>query len=178
MKVFGSNRKLFSGTDTYSFSNSTPGALRFAFLAAKFVFRIPIIPAYVDPLLFGGMKGSDGINYQQMINDKEQNPRKIKSIRILTTDFSQYANPFEWNFTDSNGQSFQVSDQPLNMLSPNQVQSGVIDMSYENLIIGQNEFLVWTLNPGTLVTLTLTYEYFTLSSLMLDNRKQLIKKLN
>ena len=172
MKDFIKRAWLKKESDTFTFSNIDPIPKIFALYASDYVFKKGI--PYASPNK--DLPTNQELDYIQLVNDKNVVPKKINRIRIIADDASQFDFPFIWNFTDANGNYYSVSDQPLNMLSPMQFQKRVIDMQYDNLIIGNSEFLAWNLLPGKSVTITIWYEDFRLENLLSINRKTLIKK--
>lgn len=163
--MFGRKINIHREDDTFTWT-SPPLVQVFAILADQFVFIAN--PAFDKPPI-------NDPRYDQLVLDKAVNPKAIKRIRLITDNIAQLAEPFIWHYTDSNGQAQTFSDQPLNMLSPDQFQSRVIDIDYKKLIVGNNEFFTWRVLPSTTVRFTFVYDDCKLHNLL--NEKQfLIKK--
>ena len=166
--MFGRKHKQNRANDTFTWTSAPlPAIETFAVLANGFV--LIANPALSKPTV------TNPTEYDQLLQDKAVNPKAIKRIRLITDNISQLAEPFIWNYTDSNGEAQTFSDQPLNMLSPDQFQSRVIDIDYKKLIIGNNEFFTWRVLPSTTVRLTFVYDDYKLHNL-LNEKEFLIKK--
>jgi hypothetical protein len=106
-------------------------------------------------------------DYISLLFDKIENPKKIKMIRVLTTNVSQLIQPMNWQSRDANGELQSMTDITLSLFSPTQFQSGVLDIPYDKgVIVGLNQFFIYTLLPSTTVTMTFVYDDFKIVDLL------------
>jgi hypothetical protein len=168
--LFGKYRKLKGEEDSFTFENPLPVPATYAFLSSEYNYS----PDSLQP----DVVKAGGLDYEELIRDKEMNPKKLKRIRFYGFSLAQIARPINWIFRDANGESYSVEDQPLNMLSPMQFQQQVLDVSYENLIIGNSEYFLWTLEPFEVITMIFDYEDYRLENLLLEDKRKLIKTIN
>lgn len=156
--------------DTFTFVNPAGFDQTFGILASDWVFnafptvRVPNLPV-------------DAQDYNQLRFDKEMNPKKIKAIRLLISKFDtvQYSNPFKWVTQDSDGTFKTFVDFPINLIALDQFQGRLVDIYYDNLVIGGNQWLQYTIRPFSGVTMTFIYDDFRLENLLdANNPRQVI----
>ena len=162
-----------SNDDTFTITN--PTTKKFAIFGQNWVSN------------FGGLLGrplqsanflstNDWLDYSELVLDLEQNPKKIKAIRIIADNFDQLITPLLWQSRDSNGEVFQLTDFPVNLISPMQFQGRMIDLEYERMIVGINQFITYTLIAGSTVTFTFIYDDFDLSDLLYMKTSNIFEK--
>ncbi len=106
------------------------------------------------------------LNYEELVRDKRINPKRIKGIRLLTDNISQLDRVQNWQSRDANGELASIVDYPIHMLSPMQFQSGVVDIPFDKLLVGLNQFMIYELLPLTSVTMTFVYDDFRIERLL------------
>jgi hypothetical protein len=157
--------------NTFTFSNTLPIPIVLGILASSWVLtQFPRIRAIDSTIITDPNELSD---YLELNNDKEMTPKKIKGIRLITDDVSQFSNPLNWQSLNADGNVLEFVDYPINLLSPMQFQSRVIDLYYENIIVGLNQFIALEFKPFTSVTMTFIYDDFRLENLLGKSKENL-----
>lgn len=170
MYIFGKQTFEKRDDDTFSFANQGLISLDFGLLANDWVFTAFPALTRVDSTII--LNPSKLLDYTELLNDKAVNPKKIKGIRIITDNLDQMAQGFDWQSRDSNGEVHALTEFPINMLSPMQFQSRVIDLEYnKGIIVTQNEFFVYKILPLTTVTMTFIYDDYKLKNLLSERKK-------
>lgn len=159
--------------DTYVFRNIFLVPKVFSILASDWV-KIAY-PLSVTPTVIANGQ----LDYNQLILDKEINPKVIKGIRLLQVDslldINQWKNPLQWVTQDSSGTYKSFVDYPLNLLPLDQYQTRVIDIYYDNLVIGGNQWFFYKMQPNSIVSMTFVYDEFRLENLLdKNNPRQVI----
>jgi len=179
LDILGNNVISRREDDTFTITNGGAIAINIGMLASEwaigaFSLLKPPIP---DPV--------SALDYEELVNDKEVSPKKIKNIRIICDKAIQLNQPFTWIKQNSNGTFFSFTDFVSSLLSPMQYQSRLIDIPYGNLIVGQNELFTYSLLPFQTITITFEYDEFRLEELLdnrnkIDNlgRQHIVKQLN
>ena len=151
--------------DTFIFSNAPANPPQtYALLASPWVqtaypgLVLPNSTTILDPESFS--------DYQELIFDKEMTPKMIRGIRLIVQSQTQLVNPMVWSDQDANGEIRSYAEFPNNFLRPDQFQGRVIDLYYDNLVIGGNQYLAYTIDPGFSVSMTFVYDDFRLESLL------------
>jgi len=159
--------------DTFTFVNQTPIPEVYGILASNWAFiQFPSLRKIDASVILNPAELSD---YVELQNDKEMTPKKIKGIRLITDNFSQLSNAFNWQSRNANGNVLEFVDYPINLLSPMQFQSRLIDLYYENIIVGLNQFNALRIEPFTSVTMTFVYDDFRLENLLGKSEDKLRK---
>ena len=161
--------------DTFTFLNNTGNVIDLGILASSCVF-------VANPLLKKGenfVSVNEKLNYLELVNDKEINPKNIKGIRYIINKIGgatklQLPNPFKWVKQDANGKFKAFVDFPVNLIRLDQFQSNLVDMYYDNLIIGLSDFLFLKLETGWSITMTFVYDDFRLSNLINDKERNVL----
>jgi hypothetical protein len=118
-------------------------------------------------------------NYNELINDKEINPKNIKGIRYIFNGTSklaplQFKNPFKWIKQDASGKFKAFVDYPVSLIRLDQYQQTIVDIYYNDLIIGLKEFMFVKLEPEYSVTMTFIYDDFKLSNLIKEKTRNVL----
>jgi len=163
--------------DTFTFFNPAIVEQTFAILGSKWVTSAFPTLQPIDSTII--QNPSEFEDYQELINDKEINPKNIKALRILvegtpSQKVDTLGNPLFWQRRRPDGNVFTFADFPVNLLPLDQYQSGVVDVYYKNLIVGLNEFFAYTIKPLQSVTMTFVYEDFRLENLLNDKGKRVV----
>jgi len=147
--------------DTFTFINNAAATETFGILASNWAFSV--ILGLKVPQVQPGEVG----DYAELVADKQENPKLIKGIRLITDNINQLSQPFNWETRDSNGERAQFTDFPINLLPVDQFQSRLIDVGYSGgLVIGLNELLAYPILGFTSVTMTFVYDDFKIGDLL------------
>jgi hypothetical protein len=162
--------------DTFTFENPNPIPLILGILASNWVAQIPPVGLINLPSPANITNPAEFSDYQQLVNDKEMTPKNIKGIRLTfgSANVNQIARPFNWSKRNANGKVRSFVDYPLNLVPLDQFQDQLVDIYYDNLIIGLDEFLVYELLPFENVTMTFTYDDFRLENLLNKKERRVI----
>jgi hypothetical protein len=161
--MFGRQISLKREDDDFLFRNNSPFTNKYAFFAADYLINPPTL---LKPIVV-----NNPLDYDELVRDKEVNPKNIKKIRLICDNPIQFANPMIWTFQDANGEFYSIADQPLNMLSPMQFQTRVLDINYERLLIGQSEYMTLDILPNTDIIMIIQYDDYRLEYLLEDKEK-------
>lgn len=158
------NTALSRDDDTFTFTNPGVGAVNFGLFASSWVYTAYPSISIVD----GGVvqNPEEFLDYQELVNDKEMSPKKIKGIRVIVQNQSDLNNTLFWNSQDANGQMKSFADYPIHFLSPMQFQGRLVDIYYKDLILGLDQYLVYRIEGGSSVTMTLIYDDLNLDCLL------------
>jgi len=161
VRLFGGNIAFTDlSTDTFTFVNNVPVSTDLAILGDYSI---------IDPATrvnFANLPNPQEFeDYTQLVNDKQMSPKKLKMIRMLC-DIQVFNIPLSWQSRDSNGEVVVINDFPISQLSPMQYQSGVVDIIYDYMIVGLNQFFFFTMPPFSSVTMTFVYDDFALEDLL------------
>ena len=158
--------------DTFTFENTFPHFITLGVLASNWVYNTNL----GDGIFLRDQKltilNQDQLsNYEELVNDKEINPKNIKGIRYLfngnakhATD--QFKNRFKFFKQNANGNFKTFVDYPVSLIRLDQYQSKMVDIYYKDLIIGLNEFMFVRLERNYSVTMTFIYDDFRLENLI------------
>jgi hypothetical protein len=152
--------------DTFTFFNTGVIDVRLAVLGSSWIANLPPSPDNPLPVELTYMSPADFLDYTELVNDKEMTPKKIKCVRIITDQIQQLNQQMNWQSRDANGEAVSLDDFPVNQLSPMQYQSRVVDIVYDYMIVGLNQFFVYKLLAGSTVTMTFVYDDFRLEDLL------------
>ena len=170
--MLGFNVNSIREDDTFTFENNTISARVYA------IFR----QTWVSPTMVLGLKPIDInvitdpeklLDYQELVNDIEANPRKIIGLRLISDNINNFDNGWNWQDRDANGELKTITDFPINTLSSMQFQSRVIEIDYEGIIVGNNQFVVVIVEPFSSIRVTFKYDYIRREELLNYRDKKL-----
>ena len=164
INLFGFRGFTKQSSDTFDFRNPNFVSFEIGILADAWVrLALPAL-ATIDSTVM--VNPEQLRQYEELVNDKQINPKRIKGIRIITDNISQLSKASNWQSRDANGELASIVDYPINMLSPMQFQSRVVDIPFDKLLVGLNEFMIYEILPLTRVRMTFLYDDFALSNLL------------
>jgi hypothetical protein len=160
MNLFGYQIANYREEDTFLFRNGSGFPKTYALFGATW-------HRQAFPSLRPVLTSSNGQQrYLELINDTEQNPKKIKNIRVLTANISQLLQPFNWQKRQYNGQMASLVDYTVSQLSPDQYQTKVLDIPYNCLLLDINTFMLYEIAPFSIVTMTVRHDNGNLTDLL------------
>jgi hypothetical protein len=150
--------------DTFTFFNPGITTITIGILSSNWVKKAFPTLKGIDPSIIPDPEQFS--DYQELINDKEMTPKMIKGIRLIVSDQKSLVNAMFWVSQDANGEKSSFADYPFNLLSPMQYQERLVDLYYDNLIVGLNQFMAYELQPLESATMTFVYDDFRLENLL------------
>jgi len=164
---------LYRQDDSFVIRNQSVNPRQIALFASNWVFTV--FPALVVPRIISGNEAS----YDELIGDKEVNPKKILGIRLglfgtTNQNIDQLSKPLTFYRREPNGQMVSFSDYPLSLLPLDQFQTGIVEMYYEGLILGLNEYVVLNMNAQTEIRVTVIYDDYGLNKLLKRNARRVL----
>lgn len=150
--------------DRFTFVNNTAFPVTKALLGNSWI-GDPLTPVNVIP--------SDASNYEQLLQEKSLAPKRIFKMRFQSTT-SQLNQSITWVTSDANGDKDSFTQLPSNFIDLYQFQDGLVDIEYKKgIIVGLNEYFIYTLLPFSQVSITFYYQDMRLQDLLRMTQKKI-----